>query len=207
MRTLILCCVILVCAGFKVSAQQLQNTPPRTVTAPVTVVAPPSPVKEVAPPLAAAEQDAPVRVVQEGPVRVVQSGPVTFTLPLGIWIAWLASIATGLGAIAVISRYAKKAATFIHEATQYRSVLMEIAKEFKSNSGSTLKDSIDRIELATEAAQTSADTAKTVADNLDKTLREHMASAKTRDEIRAALAAEQRRDDLAGRREREQQQG
>lgn len=192
MRTLCLWLVILAGAGIPVSAQQLQNTPPRTVTAPVTVVAPATPVKDVASPLTAAEQDAPVRVVQEGPVRVVQSGPVTFTLPLGIWIAWLASIATGLGAIAIIWKYATKAATFIHEASQYRSVLMEIAAEFKSNSGSTLKDSIDRIEA-------NATLAKTIADNLDKTLREHMVATKTRDEMRATTAAEQRRDDGAER--------
>lgn len=178
-----------------VGAQSPTPSPtPRTVTAPVTVVAPQSPGAE---PLA--DQNGPIRVVQEGPVRVVQSGPVTFTLPLGIWIAWLASIATGLGAIAVILRYAKKAAKLIADAAKliadfktYGSVLLDIAKEFKSNSGSTLKDSIDRIEA-------NATLAKTIADNLEKTLRDHIVATKTREEVRAEVAAENRREDLAER--------
>lgn len=190
MRTLILCFSLLVCAGIHTGAQP---TPPRTVTAPVTVVVPPTPGTESL----AGDQNEPVRVVQEGPVRVVQSGPVTFTLPLGVWIAWLVSIAAGLGAIAVIWKFITKASAIVTDFSNYGSVLKEIAKEFKSNSGSTLKDSIDRIEKATESAQTSADLAKTVADNLEKTLRDHIVATKTREEMR---------DNFAPRREHEQQQ-
>lgn len=173
---------ILAFASCPVGAQQAaQNTPPRTVNAPVTVVVPAS---ESSDKLTPTERDAPVRVVQDGPVRVVQSGPVAFTFPLAIWIAWLVSIATGLGAVTVIWRYATKAAKIVSDFTEYKSVLLDIAKEFKSDSGSTLKDSINRIELATGSAQASATLAKTMADNLEKMLRDHMALAEAREEIR-----------------------
>src|SRR5450631_2743638 len=42
------------------------------------------------------------QATQEEPVKVIQSGPVTFTLPISVWVAWLVSIATGMGAIAAI---------------------------------------------------------------------------------------------------------
>lgn len=171
-----------------VMAQQPSSTPPpRTVTAPVTVVAPATEAPETL-----SDKDAPVRVVQEGPVRVVQSGPVTFTLPLSIWIAWLVSIAAGLGALAAIWRFVIKASTIITNLSKYGSVLIEIAGEFKSNSGSTLKDSIDRIENACALAQTSATLAKDMADNLEKMLRDHMALAEAREEVRVE---QDRRDD------------
>lgn len=177
----------MILAAGPVIAQQPRKTPPRTVTAPVTVVVPPTEAPPVEP-IAADEKDAPVRVVQEGPVRVVQSGPVTFTFPLSVWIAWLVSIATGLAATAIIWRFATKAAKIVHDFSNYGSVLMDIAKEFKSNSGSTLKDSINRIEEACKGAQTSATLAKAMADNLEKMLIEHMALAKAREEVRMDAA-------------------
>lgn len=176
---------IVILAAGSVMAQQPSSTPPRTVTAPVTVVAPATEA-----PLD--DKNAPVRVVQEGPIRVVQSGPVTFTLPLSIWIAWLVSIAAGLGALAAIWRFVIKASTIITNLSKYGSVLIEIAGEFKSNSGSTLKDSIDRIENACALAQTSATLAKDMADNLEKMLRDHMALAEAREEVRIE---QDRRDD------------
>lgn len=163
---------IAILAAGPVVAQQPSNAPHRTVTAPVTVVAPPTAAPE---PLI--ENNAPVRVVQEGPIKVVQSGPVTFTLPLGIWIAWLVSIATGLGAVAVIWRYATKAVTLIKDVSRFFSVLKDIAKEFKSDSGSTLKDSINRIEETCKGAQTTTD-------KLEKMLIDHIALAKAREEVR-----------------------
>lgn len=191
--------LVLIAGVISVAAQ---SPAPRTVTAPVTVVAPQTPEAE---PFAAAQNE-PAKVIHDGPIKVVQSGPVTFTLPLGVWIAWLVSIATGLGAIAVIWKFITKASAIVNDFSNYGSVLKEIAKEFKSNSGSTLKDSIDRIEKAAEAAQVSATTAKEMADILEKTLREHIVATKTRDEMRAATAAQDRREDLAGRRDHEQQQ-
>lgn len=164
---------ILVCLWSPVVAQQTQ-TPPRTVTAPVTVVAPPVEVPF---------KDAQPRETSE-PMRVVQSGPVTFTLPLAVWIAWLLSIAAGLGAIAVIWRFVVKAATILSDFSKYGGVLIEIAKEFKSDSGSTLKDSINRIEEAINIAKVNADSAKAVADNLGAMLRDHMSLTRAREEVR-----------------------
>lgn len=165
-----------------------QSPTPRTVTAPVTVVAP----DKEAEPSSALEKDVPL-------VRVVQTGPVQFTLPLGVWIAWLASIATGLGAIAIIWKFVTKAAVIVTDFSNYGSVLKEIAKEFKNNSGSTLKDSIDRIEAAAALAQSNAALAKTVADNLEKTLRDHIVATKTRDEMSAAMSVAQRRENRSAR--------
>lgn len=190
-RTLILRFAILVCAAIHAVAQP---TPPRVVTAPVTVVAPQTLEAE---PLTTGDKNEPAKVVHDGPIKVVQSGPVTFTLPLGVWIAWLVSIATGLGAVAVIWKFITKASAIVNDFSNYGSVLKEIAKEFKNDSGSTLKDSIDRIELAAKEAHASADTAKQMADNLEKTLRDHIVATKTREEMR---------DNFAPRREREQQQ-
>lgn len=141
------------------------STVPTVVTAPVTVIAPE--------PNMAIE---PVRVVQEGPVRVVQTEPVTFKLPLSMLIGWMVTIATGLTAIAVIWRFGTKAAVLIADLHNYGGVLKEIAKEFKSDSGSTLKDAINRIEAATLAAQTSATAAKEMAESLEKLLSDHIKS-------------------------------
>lgn len=140
-------------------------TPPTVVTAPVTVIAPE--------PNASIE---PVRVVQEGPVRVVQSEPITFKLPLSMLIGWLVTIATGLGAIAVIWRFGTKAAVLISDLHNYGGVLKEIAKEFKSDSGSTLKDAMNRIEAAANTAKESAAAAKAMAERLEKMLADHMKS-------------------------------
>lgn len=166
--------VILASAAITVA----QPTPPRTVTAPVTVVAP-----KATEPLISAEQDAPVRVVQEGPVKVVQSGPVTLKLPLSMLIGWMVTIATGLTAIAVIWRYGTKAAELLLKIKALLSsferngaVLDAIAKEFKSDSGSTLKDAINRIEATTTLAQINAATAKELAERLEKVLAEHIKS-------------------------------
>lgn len=145
---------------------------PKVVTAPATVVAP-EPNMEVEP----------VRVVQDGPVRVEQTGPITFKLPLSMLIGWMVTIAAGLTAIAVIWRYGTKAAELLVKAKAILSnferngaVLDAIAKEFKSDSGSTLKDAINRIEAATNVAQTSAATAKAMAERLEKLLADHMKS-------------------------------
>lgn len=130
-------------------------TIPTVVTAPVTVVAP--------------EPD-------NEPVRVVQSEPITFKLPLSMLIGWMVTIATGLTAIAVIWRFGTKAAVLIADLHNYGGVLKEIAKEFKSDSGSTLKDAINRIEAATKVAQESATNAKAMAERLEKVLSEHIKS-------------------------------
>lgn len=137
-------------------------TIPTVVTAPVTVVAP-EPGNE--------------------PIRVVQSGPITFKLPLSMIIGWMVAIATGLTAIAVIWRFGTKAAELLVKCKallsnfeRNGSVLDAIAKEFKSDSGSTLKDAINRIEAATLVAQTSATTAKAMAESLSKLLADHIKS-------------------------------
>lgn len=130
-------------------------TVPTVVTAPVTVVAP-EPENE--------------------PVRVVQSEPITFKLPLSMLIGWMVTIATGLTAIAVIWRFGTKAAVLISDLHNYGGVLKEIAKEFKSDSGSTLKDAINRIEEATNVAQESATKAKQMAESLEKLLSDHIKS-------------------------------
>lgn len=130
-------------------------TVPTVVTAPVTVVAP-EPGNE--------------------PVRVVQTEPITFKLPLSMLIGWMVTIATGLTAIAVIWRFGTKAAVLISDLHNYGGVLKEIAKEFKSDSGSTLKDAINRIEEATNVAQESATKAKQMAESLEKLLSDHIKS-------------------------------
>lgn len=149
----------------------------KTVTAPATVVAP-------EPPNIAIE---PVRVVQEGPVRVVQTEPVTFRLPLSMLIGWLATIAAGLTAIAVIWRYGTKAAELLVKAKAILSnferngaVLDAIAREFKSDSGSTLKDAINRIETTTNTAKENAAEAKQMAERLEKLLADHVKSVEAK---------------------------
>lgn len=139
-----------------------QSPTPRTVTAPVTVVVPPTGAEPF--------------VDKDGPVRVVQTEPITFKLPLSMLIGWMVTIAAGLTAIAVIWRYGTKAAEFLVKAKALLSnferngaVLDAIAKEFKSNSGSTLKDAINRIEA--ESAK-----AKSMAESLEKLLSDHIKS-------------------------------
>lgn len=137
-------------------------TIPTVVTAPVTVVAPEP---------------------GNAPVRVVQTEPITFKLPLSMLIGWMVTIAAGLTAIAVIWRYGTKAAEFLVKARailanfeRNGAVLDAIAKEFKSNSGSTLKDAINRIEAATKEAQEGATKAKSMAESLEKLLSDHIKS-------------------------------
>lgn len=98
-------------------------------------------------------------------------------------IGWMVTIATGLTAIAVIWRYGTKAAELLLKIKALLSsferngtVLDAIAKEFKSDSGSTLKDAINRIEAATLVAQASASTAQGMAERLEKVLADHIKS-------------------------------
>jgi hypothetical protein len=72
--------------------------------------------------------------------------PVSFHLPIALIAAWIGSIAIGLTGIAVIWKFIVKASALINEINLYGSVLVDIAKEFKSDSGSTLRDSINRLE-------------------------------------------------------------
>lgn len=160
----------------ELKAQLPTPSPTTVVTAPVTVIAP-EPNSSIEP----------VRVVQEGPIKVVQSGPITFKLPQSILIGWLVTISTGLIAIGVIWRWGTKAAELLVKCRALLSsferngaVLDAIAREFKSDSGSTLKDALNRIEAATNVAQEGATLAKGMAERLEKTLADHIKSIESK---------------------------
>lgn len=154
-RTVLLVAALCMLGG-EIEAQLPTPSPTTVVTAPVTVIAPePNGNSE------------PVRVVQEGPIKVVQSGPITFKLPLSMLIGWLVTVATGLAAIAAIWRYGSKAAELLVKCRallasfeRNGTVLDAIAREFKSDSGSSLKDAINRIEEAARVAQETAEHVK-----------------------------------------------
>ena len=95
--------------------------------------------------------------------------PVSFDLPLKIWIAWIASIGIGLGGLAAIAKFISKVFQLIRKVTllindveEYGSVLRQIAKEFKSDSGSTLKDSMNRLEEMAEESKLTVEGIKTL---------------------------------------------
>ncbi len=94
--------------------------------------------------------------------------PVTFNLPVVVIAAWIASIAAGLTGVLVIWRFVGKASKLITNVNEYGSVLLEIAKQFKSDSGSTLKDALNRIEKAADDAKTSASKAQKTVEGLGK---------------------------------------
>jgi hypothetical protein len=100
------------------------------------------------------EATAPVRAAAEIPV------PVTFAVPITVIVAWIASIAVGLTGIAVIWRFIMRASVLINDISQYGPVLVTIAKEFKSDSGSTLRDAINRLEEGAADAKEAAELAK-----------------------------------------------
>lgn len=110
----------------------------------------------------------PVTPILTTPVMVKQAEPLTVTLPISIWVAWVVSLSVFLGAIAIIWKFVLKAATLISDVSEYGSVLREIAREFKSNAGSTLRDSIDRIEAAALLAK---ETAKQMEDLLSRRIK------------------------------------
>jgi hypothetical protein len=103
------------------------------------------------------------------PIPVVQTAvPVSFSLPLSVTLAWIITVATGLGGVAVIWRFVAKASALVNSFNVYGPVLVEIAKEFKSDSGSTLRDSINRIEASVAEAKRSAAEAKATATLAEK---------------------------------------
>lgn len=94
--------------------------------------------------------------------------PVTIELPRMIVFAWIGTITVAIAGISVIWRFVVKASRLVSDIDQYGSVLKQIAKEFKSDSGSTLKDSINRIEKAAQEAKASASVAYAMSENLQR---------------------------------------
>jgi hypothetical protein len=110
--------------------------------------------------------------LNEQPIRVVQTEPVSFTLPVVVWLAWIISIGSVIGAVAVIWKFIISASKIISNIANYQSVLLDIAHEFKADAGSTLRDSLDRLESAAQKAQSTAEQAQKTVDSLTQFLRE-----------------------------------
>jgi len=101
--------------------------------------------------------------------------PVSFDVPRIFFVAWISYVAVAMAALALIGRYALRAsqmitgvAKLVKDAERNGSVLAEIAEQFRSDSGSTLRDAINRIEHATKNAETTAVEAKTMAEKLER---------------------------------------
>jgi hypothetical protein len=110
--------------------------------------------------------------IHENPV------PVSFNLPISISLAWITSVAIGLGALVAISKLLIKASKLVADISEYHSVILDMAKQFKSDSGSTLKDAINRIEKAAEEAKATALVAQKTSDNLSHLILENQAHPK-----------------------------
>ena len=68
--------------------------------------------------------------------------PVPVTFPLSYLVLWVLSISAILAATGAIAKFISKASVIINVLP----VIIAMAKEFKSDSGSTLRDSINRLE-------------------------------------------------------------
>jgi hypothetical protein len=68
-------------------------------------------------------------------------------------IDWIIYAGAAIGALALIWRTAvKPTLAFFNRLDDYGPVIADIAREFKNNSGSSLKDTLDRLEANTNLA-------------------------------------------------------
>lgn len=167
-------------AAFAFATFTLAQSPPTPSPTPVKVEVVDTPV--------------PVTPVYTAPVMVKQAEPISVTLPISIWVAWVISISVFLAAAAIIWKFVLKAAELISDFSNYGPVLIGIAKEFKSNAGSTLRDSIDRLEAAAESAKETATRLETLLSTRITALEERairdMATAEARADVRAEARAD-----------------
>lgn len=167
-------------AAFAFATFTLAQSPPTLTPTPVKVEVVDTPV--------------PVTPIITTPVMVKQAEPISVTLPISVWVAWVVSISVFLAACAIIWKFVLKAAELISDFSNYGSVLKDIAKEFKSNAGSTLRDSIDRLEAAAESAKGTAGRLEDLLSSRITALEERavrdMATADARADVRAEARAD-----------------